>query len=197
MKSYKTQTSCVHLPILLKAMRVTWWYCLIARCLSDCCVNSEHDETILKVSPTCMPPKEQLLHNLRNEQQRNVAHARMPKVYSILNSKWHHTSGDDHWQSILNVLKLSQYDFINKSSALWSEFLFLLLSKLSQAAASIDNRVPTPASVAELSSQQALPDMSSTEAKPQVKEEEDDGDFGKKQTDVKMEVCSQFYKIIL
>lgn len=65
----------------------------------------------------------------------------------------------------------------------------LFSSKLSQAAASIDNRVPTPASVAELSSQQALPDMSSTEAKPQVKAEEEDGDFGKKQTDVKMEVC--------
>uniref|UniRef100_A0A7N8XP71 histone acetyltransferase n=1 Tax=Mastacembelus armatus TaxID=205130 RepID=A0A7N8XP71_9TELE len=41
---------------------------------------------------------------------------------------------------------------------------------LSQAAASIDNRVPTPGSVAELSSQQALPDTSGTE----VKTEQDD-----------------------
>lgn len=57
---------------------------------------------------------------------------------------------------------------------------------MSQAATSIDNRVPTPASVAELSAQQALPDMNNTEAKPHIKEE--DEDFGKKQTDVKMEV---------
>uniref|UniRef100_A0A3P8SCF4 histone acetyltransferase n=1 Tax=Amphiprion percula TaxID=161767 RepID=A0A3P8SCF4_AMPPE len=42
---------------------------------------------------------------------------------------------------------------------------------LSQAAVSIDNRVPTPGSVAELSSQQALPDMSSTEAKPEQDDE--------------------------
>lgn len=64
--------------------------------------------------------------------------------------------------------------------------------KLSQAAASIDNRVPTPASVAELSSQQALPDTGSAEAKLEVKDEEDDDDdnkSGKKQPDVKMEVC--------
>lgn len=60
---------------------------------------------------------------------------------------------------------------------------------MSQSATSIDNRVPTPASVAELSTQQALPDMSSTEAKPHVKEEDDD--FGKKQTEVKMEVRSK------
>lgn len=61
--------------------------------------------------------------------------------------------------------------------------------QLSQSATSIDNRVPTPASVAELSTQQALPDMSSTEAKPHIKEEDDD--FGKKQRDVKMEVRSK------
>lgn len=61
--------------------------------------------------------------------------------------------------------------------------------QLSQSATSIDNRVPTPASVAELSTQQALPDVSSTEAKPHIKEE--DGDFGKKQTEVKMEVRSR------
>lgn len=61
--------------------------------------------------------------------------------------------------------------------------------QLSQSATSIDNRVPTPASVAELSTQQALPDMSSTEVKPHIKEEDDD--FGKKQRDVKMEVCSK------
>ncbi|CAJ1075040.1 CREB binding protein b isoform X3 [Xyrichtys novacula] len=58
---------------------------------------------------------------------------------------------------------------------------------LSQAAASIDNRVPTPASEAELSSQQALPDMSSTDAKTEVKDEEDESNSGQKQTDVKME----------
>ncbi|TMS15573.1 CREB-binding protein [Larimichthys crocea] len=58
---------------------------------------------------------------------------------------------------------------------------------LSQAAASIDNRVPTPASVAELSSQQALPDVSGTEAKPEIKDEEDNSNSGKKQTDIKME----------
>lgn len=62
--------------------------------------------------------------------------------------------------------------------------------QLSQSATSIDNRVPTPASVAELSTQQALPDMSSTEAKPHIKEEDDDN-FGKKQTEVKMEVRSK------
>lgn len=68
--------------------------------------------------------------------------------------------------------------------------LFLLSFKLSQAAASIDNRVPTPGSVAELSSQQALPDMSGTEVKSEVKDEEDDSSSGKKQTSVKMEVCT-------
>uniref|UniRef100_A0A7N8WIJ3 histone acetyltransferase n=1 Tax=Mastacembelus armatus TaxID=205130 RepID=A0A7N8WIJ3_9TELE len=60
---------------------------------------------------------------------------------------------------------------------------------LSQAAASIDNRVPTPGSVAELSSQQALPDTSGTEVKTEVKDEEDDSNSGKIQTDIKMEVC--------
>lgn len=53
--------------------------------------------------------------------------------------------------------------------------------------------MPTPASVAELSSQQALPDTGSAEAKLEVKDEEDDDDddnkSGKKQPDVKMEVC--------
>ncbi|KAK5604460.1 hypothetical protein CRENBAI_016979 [Crenichthys baileyi] len=61
---------------------------------------------------------------------------------------------------------------------------------LSQAAAGIDNRVPTPGSVAELSSQQALPDMSSSELKSEVKEKEEvdeDSKSGKKQDDVKME----------
>uniref|UniRef100_A0A7N9AR50 histone acetyltransferase n=1 Tax=Mastacembelus armatus TaxID=205130 RepID=A0A7N9AR50_9TELE len=58
---------------------------------------------------------------------------------------------------------------------------------LSQAAASIDNRVPTPGSVAELSSQQALPDTSGTEVKTEVKDEEDDSNSGKIQTDIKME----------
>lgn len=54
--------------------------------------------------------------------------------------------------------------------------------------------MPTPASVAELSSQQTLPDMSGTEAKSEVKEEEEDGKSVKKQMDVKMEVCSQIYQ---
>ncbi|XP_047215364.1 CREB-binding protein-like [Girardinichthys multiradiatus] len=61
---------------------------------------------------------------------------------------------------------------------------------LSQAEAGIDNKVPTPGSVAELSSQQALPDMSSSELKSEVKEkveEEEDSKSGKKQDDVKME----------
>lgn len=115
-------------------------------------------------------------------------------VLLYLNTKCYQASGEYHWRSILIIPKLSQYDIFNKSSALW---FLLFSSKLSQAAASIDNRVPTPASVAELSSQQALPDMSTTESKPQVKDEEDDSNFGKKQNDIKMEVCSQFYKIIL
>lgn len=54
--------------------------------------------------------------------------------------------------------------------------------------------MPTPGSVAEMSSQQALPDMSSSEVKPEVKDEEDDGNSGKKQTDMKMEVCLRLYK---
>uniref|UniRef100_A0A3P8WIV3 histone acetyltransferase n=1 Tax=Cynoglossus semilaevis TaxID=244447 RepID=A0A3P8WIV3_CYNSE len=45
---------------------------------------------------------------------------------------------------------------------------------LSQAAASEDNRAPTPSSVAEQSSQQALPDMCSTDSQPEVKAEEDE-----------------------
>ncbi|XP_029914893.1 CREB binding protein b isoform X4 [Myripristis murdjan] len=58
---------------------------------------------------------------------------------------------------------------------------------MSQAAASIDNRVPTPGSVAEVSSQQALPDMNGSEAKPDLKDEEEDSSSAKKQTDLKME----------
>ncbi|KAM6904880.1 CREB binding protein b isoform 2-T2 [Xenentodon cancila] len=58
---------------------------------------------------------------------------------------------------------------------------------LSQAAASVDNRVPTPGSVAELTSQQALPDMSSTEVVSEVKDEDDDNKSGKKQINVKIE----------
>lgn len=63
---------------------------------------------------------------------------------------------------------------------------------MSQAAAGIDNRVPTPGSVAELSSQQALPDMSGTEVKSEVKNEDEDSNSGKKQSDLKMEVCLSF-----
>lgn len=62
---------------------------------------------------------------------------------------------------------------------------------MSQAAASIDNRVPTPGSVAEMSSQQALPDMNSTEVKTEVKDEDDDSNSGKKQP-IKMEVWPGF-----
>lgn len=74
----------------------------------------------------------------------------------------------------------------------WQHCELSLSCQLSQAAASIDNRVPTPGSVAELSSQQALPDMSSTEAKAEVKDEEDDSSSLKKPNDVKMEVCANF-----
>ncbi|XP_057717345.1 CREB binding protein b isoform X1 [Corythoichthys intestinalis] len=52
---------------------------------------------------------------------------------------------------------------------------------LSQAAASVDNRVPTPASVAEVNSQQKLPSMSATDVKAEIKDEDDDGDSGNKQ----------------
>lgn len=68
--------------------------------------------------------------------------------------------------------------------------LNLLFFQLSQAAASIDNRVPTPGSVAELNSQQALPDMSGNEVKPEVKEDDDDSNSGKKQINIKIEVCT-------
>ncbi|XP_028310158.1 CREB binding protein b isoform X2 [Gouania willdenowi] len=58
---------------------------------------------------------------------------------------------------------------------------------LSQAAASIDNRVPTPASVAELGSQKALPEMPGSQTKADVKEEDDDSCSGKKQFSIKKE----------
>ncbi|KAJ7989327.1 hypothetical protein DPEC_G00303390 [Dallia pectoralis] len=59
---------------------------------------------------------------------------------------------------------------------------------LSQAAASVDNRVPTPGSVAEVHSQQALPDTTQTEPKVELKDEDDDCGSGKKQpSDFKME----------
>ncbi|XP_055773046.1 histone lysine acetyltransferase CREBBP-like isoform X2 [Salvelinus fontinalis] len=71
---------------------------------------------------------------------------------------------------------------------------------LSQAPASIDNRMPTPGSVAEVHSQQAPPDMAQTEHKAEHKDEddeeeeeeeddeEDDCGSGKKQpSDFKME----------
>ncbi|KAM6957345.1 CREB binding protein b isoform 2-T2 [Aplochiton taeniatus] len=56
---------------------------------------------------------------------------------------------------------------------------------LSQAATSIDHRVPTPGSVAEVHSQQALPHRSVPETKAEVKEE--DCGSGKRQPDFKME----------
>ncbi|XP_024128588.1 CREB binding protein b isoform X2 [Oryzias melastigma] len=57
---------------------------------------------------------------------------------------------------------------------------------LSQAAASIDNRVPTPASVAEPGSHPVLPDMNGTEVKS-VKNEEEENGMEKKPVDIKME----------
>lgn len=75
-----------------------------------------------------------------------------------------------------------------------SFFSHLFPAQSSQAAASIDNRVPTPASVAELSSQQALPDMNSTESTFQIKKEEDDNTVGKKQVDIKMEVLHSVFE---
>uniref|UniRef100_A0A8C7Z5H9 histone acetyltransferase n=1 Tax=Oryzias sinensis TaxID=183150 RepID=A0A8C7Z5H9_9TELE len=58
---------------------------------------------------------------------------------------------------------------------------------LSQAAASVDNRVPTPGSVAEPGSHPVLPDMNGTEVKS-VKNEEDENGIEKKPDDIKMEV---------
>ncbi len=56
-------------------------------------------------------------------------------------------------------------------------------------AASIDNRVPTPASVAETHSQQALPpDYPAAEPKTEYQDDEQDCGSGKKQPDIKMEV---------
>ncbi|XP_028267788.1 CREB binding protein b isoform X5 [Parambassis ranga] len=76
---------------------------------------------------------------------------------------------------------------MNVNMGLGSAMSQAAVAQMSQAAASIDNRVPTPGSVAELSSQQALPDMCSTEAKPEVKDEEEHTSSGKKQTDIKVE----------
>uniref|UniRef100_A0A672NDS8 histone acetyltransferase n=1 Tax=Sinocyclocheilus grahami TaxID=75366 RepID=A0A672NDS8_SINGR len=59
---------------------------------------------------------------------------------------------------------------------------------LSQMAASVDNRVPTPASVAETHSQQALPpDYPAAEHKTEHQEDEQDFESGKKRPNVKME----------
>uniref|UniRef100_A0A8C1CNQ9 histone acetyltransferase n=1 Tax=Cyprinus carpio carpio TaxID=630221 RepID=A0A8C1CNQ9_CYPCA len=59
---------------------------------------------------------------------------------------------------------------------------------LSQMAASVDNRVPTPASVKETHSQQALPpDYPAAELKTEHQEDEQDFESGKKQPDLKME----------
>ncbi|XP_051573028.1 CREB-binding protein-like isoform X2 [Myxocyprinus asiaticus] len=58
---------------------------------------------------------------------------------------------------------------------------------LSQMATSVDNRVPTPASVAETHSQQALPDFSGAEPKTEHQEDEQEFESGKKQPNVKME----------
>ncbi|KAG9340446.1 hypothetical protein JZ751_021559 [Albula glossodonta] len=58
---------------------------------------------------------------------------------------------------------------------------------LSQAAASIDNRVPTPASVAEVHSQQALPDLPAPESKPDLRGDDQDFQSGKSLADPKTE----------
>ncbi|XP_073721148.1 histone lysine acetyltransferase CREBBP-like isoform X2 [Misgurnus anguillicaudatus] len=58
---------------------------------------------------------------------------------------------------------------------------------LSQMAASVDNRVPTPASVAESHSQQALPDYPAAEPKSEHQEEQQEFESGKKQIEVKTE----------
>lgn len=55
-------------------------------------------------------------------------------------------------------------------------------------AASVDNRVPTPASVAETHSQQALPDYPAVEPKIEPQDDEQGFESGKKQPDIKMEV---------
>ena len=59
--------------------------------------------------------------------------------------------------------------------------------QLSQAAASVDNHVPTPGSVADTSSQQALPDMGTVETRAEPRED-GTGGSGKKQMDIKSEV---------
>lgn len=46
--------------------------------------------------------------------------------------------------------------------------------------------------MAELSNQPTLPDIGGTEAKPEVKDEDDDSKSGKKQTGGKMEVSMSF-----
>uniref|UniRef100_A0A673NFC0 histone acetyltransferase n=1 Tax=Sinocyclocheilus rhinocerous TaxID=307959 RepID=A0A673NFC0_9TELE len=62
---------------------------------------------------------------------------------------------------------------------------------LSQMASSVDNRVPTPASVTETHSQQALPpDYPAAELKTEHQEDEQDFESGKKQPDLKMEVMA-------
>ncbi|TRY97269.1 hypothetical protein DNTS_020570 [Danionella cerebrum] len=58
---------------------------------------------------------------------------------------------------------------------------------LSQMAPSVDNRVPTPASVAETHSQQALPEYPAAEPKQEPQEEEQELESGKKRLDIKME----------
>ncbi|XP_026065853.1 CREB-binding protein-like isoform X2 [Carassius auratus] len=59
---------------------------------------------------------------------------------------------------------------------------------LSQMSASVDNRVPTPASVKEAHSQHALPpDYPAAELKTEHQDDEQDYESGKKQPDLKME----------
>ena len=59
--------------------------------------------------------------------------------------------------------------------------------QLSQAAASVDNHVPTPGSVADASSQQALPDTVTAETRAEPRED-GTGGSGKKQMDINSEV---------
>lgn len=57
--------------------------------------------------------------------------------------------------------------------------------------ASVDNRVPTPASVAESHSQQALPDYPAAE--PKTEHQDDQQDF-EKRPDIKMEVWHHYWQ---
>jgi len=73
----------------------------------------------------------------------------------------------------------------------------LFLQQLSQAAASIDNRVPTPASVAsaDTNSQQLGPDAPMLESKSEVKTEETEPETSETQVEAKTEVNEILYSL--